>query len=195
MGNDLPGIIEVRPNMLIAIDEEDRSKWTEEEYISAGEEASKVKFYSQWILGKLASEYSQRKWGECSKYARKIHVDPRSLLAYRRVYRKISKADPNYVPDGYLPWGVLQIVAEEENPIELIEELSSKSKVTVAEATRHILEKRTGRKVPTKPKVKLRFDEESGLWEIQISEEDFPKINWELIGRQLMEYLKKLWEA
>ena len=187
-------ITDTRVELLETVYTADRSKWTEDTYVSMGEGVSGIKFCSQWILGMLAHEYSD-KWGECSKYARKMHVDPQSLLAYRRVYRKLKEADPDYVPDGYIPWGVLQIIAGEKNPIELIEELSSNNKVTIPEATRYIMERKTGKTVPVKPKVKLKFDESGGLWEIQIAEEDFEKINWELIGKQLMEYLKRLWEA
>ena len=71
---------------LVRIDKTDRSGWNETDYITAGEEIAGIKFLSQWMLGKLAYEYVQ-KWGDCSHYARQIHIDENSLFAYRRVYK------------------------------------------------------------------------------------------------------------
>jgi hypothetical protein len=186
-------VSELRPEMLRTIDEADYSDWDRDAFIAAGEEATKVKYYSQWILGKLADEYS-KKWGDCSRYGREIHVEPNSLIAYRRVYRKIKEANPEYVPDGFLTWGVLQIIAEQPEPIKLIEELSKEGKVTIAEVDRRIREK-TGREVlPPKPRVALKFDKEKGLWDLEMDEKDFERINWEKVGRQLLGYLRKLWK-
>ena len=39
--------IEVNPQMLRIIDEADRDEWDEQMYISAGEEAGKLKYYGQ----------------------------------------------------------------------------------------------------------------------------------------------------
>ena len=188
-----PAFIEINPQIFQVVDKANRSEWQEEMYVSAGEEVGKLKYYSQWILGKLAYEYTDRNWGDCSKYARAIHVDPNSLIAYRRVYKKIHETDPNYIPDGYIPWGVLQLAAETEDPIGMIEELSSNDRLSVAEAYRYKKEKETGKTVLTKPKVHLRWNEENGLWKIEISGKDFEKIDWEAIGKELMSYLKKLW--
>lgn len=186
-------LIEINPSALRRIDETDRSEWKEVDYVTAGEEASGVKFYSQWILGELAYEYVE-KWGDCSDYARQIHVDANSLIAYRRAYKKIHEQDPDYVPDGYIPWGVLQIATETDDPIGMIEDLSANDKLSIAEAYRYKRERETGRTVPKKPKVSLKWNEETGLWQISISEEDFGKIDWALIGKQLEVYLRKLWE-
>ncbi len=185
--------IEVAPHVLTAIDEADRTTWNEVDYIMAGQQVSAVKFHSQLILGILVYEYSQM-WGDCTRYARQAHIDANSLLAYRRVYKKIHEQDPDYVPDGYIPWGVLQIAADTKDPIGMIEDLSVNDKVSIAEAHRYRKERETGKTVPTKPKVSLKWSEEAGLWQIDISEEDFEKIDWALVGKQLGEYLKKLWE-
>jgi len=186
-------LLEINPSGLVRIDGADRSKWKEVDYIMAGQEASSIKFYSQWVQGKLAYEYV-KKWGDCSKYARQIHIDANSLIAYRRVYKKIYEQDSEYMPDGYIPWGVVQIATYTEDPIGMIEELSANNKVSIAEAHRYRKEKETGKTVPTKPKVSLKWNEESGLWQINISEEDFEKIDWALIGKQLNKYLKRLWK-
>ena len=140
--------IEISP--LVRVDIADRSEWQEVDYVTAGEEVSVLKFYSQWTLGKLAYEYVQR-WGDCSYYARQIHIDANSLISYRRAYKKIHEQDPDYLPDGYIPWGVLQIAAETEDPVGMIEELSANSKLSIAEAHRCKKEKETGKSIPAKP--------------------------------------------
>ncbi len=186
-------LVESNLSALDRIDKADRSDWKEADYIMAGQEASGIKFYSQWIMGKLAYEHGER-WGDCSAYARQIHVDANSLIAYRRVYKKIYEHDANYVPDGYIPWGVLQIAAETDNPIGMIEELSANDKVSIAEARRYKIEKETGVVATKKPKISLKWDDETELWQIGMDEEEFEKIDWALIGKQLSDYLKKLWE-
>lgn len=187
-----PDIVEINPQMLRIIDEADRSEWDEQMYVSAGEEAGKLKFYSQWVIGKLAYEYADR-WGDIKRYARDIRVDEASLYAYRRVYKRIHEKDPSYVPDGYIPWAVLQIAAETDEPIKMIEELSSEGKLSVKEAYRYKKEKETGRTVISKPRIALSWNEENGLWKIQMSEGDFDKIDWGDIGEKLVAYLKRLW--
>jgi hypothetical protein len=186
-------LAEIGPPVLRRINEADRSRWEEVDYITAGEEASGIKFFSQWTMGKLAYEYVE-KWGDCSKYARKIHVDANSLIAYRRVYKKIFEQNSSYTPDGYIPWGVIQIATYTNDPIGMIEELSVNDKVSIAEAHRYRLEKETGKTVPKKPKISLKWSEITALWQINISEKDFGKIDWALIGKQLSDYLRKLWE-
>jgi hypothetical protein len=180
----------IDPDMLRVIEEADLSEWTMDQFLAAGEEAGKVKYFSQWILGKLADAYS-KKWGDCSKFAREIHIEPKSLLAYRRVYKKIVKADPKFVPDGYLSWGALQMIAEQPDPVKLIEELTDNGKVTMAETYRHIKQKETGKQVPKKPKVNLKYNEETNMWRLNMTPDDFDKIDW---PRELWEYLKKRWE-
>ena len=177
---------------LMLIDTKDRSGWSEVDYVTAGEEVAGIKFMSQWMLGKLAYEYVQ-KWGDCSYYARQIHVDAKSLIAYKHVYKKIHEQDPDYVPDGYIPWGVIQMAADYDDPVGMIEELSANSKVSISEAYRYKKEKETGKSIPTKPKVSLKWNEDSQMWQMHMSEDDFKKIDWNLIGRQLSNYLKRLW--
>lgn len=178
---------------LMRVDTEDRSEWGEVDYITAGEEIAGIKFMSQWALGKLAYEYV-RKWGDCSHYARQIHVDEKSLIAYRIVYKRIHEQDPEYTPDGYIPWGVIQMAADHSDPIGMIEELSANSKVTIAEAYRYKKEKETGKSVPTKPKISLKWNEDLEMWQMHMSEDDFEKIDWSLVGKQLGNYLKRLWD-
>ena len=186
------GIVEVNLGMLQIIDEADRSEWDEDMYISAGEETGKIKYYSQWTLGKLAYEFAN-KWGDVKRYSRDIHVDTASIYAYRRVYKKIYEKDPTYVPDGYIPWGVLQIAAETDEPIQMIEELSANNKVSVEEAYRYKKEKETGKTVAKKPIIQLKWNEESGLWKIEMNENDFDKIDWSDVGEKLAGYFKRLW--
>lgn len=190
-------VSEIRPEILKVIDEADFSDWDRETFISAGEEASKVKYYSQWILGKLAHHYC-KKWGDLPDYARSIHQEPDSVRVYRWVYRRITEAKPDYVPDGFLTWGALQIIARYDKPIELIEELSKKGKVTMGEVTRHIKDKERKKKgkkpYPSKPKVKITFNEELELFELEIKEKDWPMFNWRgKFGKSFYKYLRKVW--
>ena len=121
-------------------------------------------------------------------------MDAASLYAYRRVYKRIYEKDPGYVPDGYIPWGVLQIAAETEEPIRMIEELSANDKLSIREAYRYKREKETGKTIPSKPNVSLKWSDESGLWKIEMSEADFDRIDWGDIGEKLADYLKRIWE-
>ena len=187
-------LVEVHLETIMSIDKIDRTEWTIDNYIAAGEEASKLKFYSQWILGKLAYEYTGRVFGDVAKYAREIHIDQASLYAYKRVYTKIFEKDPNYVPDGFVPWGVLQIAAETEEPIKLIEELSADGKVSVEEAYRRKKEQEGAEPRPRRPRVRFVWDTEQKLWVMDMDIQDFENIDFKVVGKKgLVDYLRKVW--
>ena len=57
-------VTQINPAMLTTINEADFKDWSKDQYVSAGEEASKIKYFSQWVLGKLVSAYSE-KYGDC----------------------------------------------------------------------------------------------------------------------------------
>ena len=85
------------------------------------------------------------------------------------------------------------MAAESKEPIKMLEELSANSKLSIEEAYRYKKEKETGKTVAKKPRVSLKWSEESGLWKIQMSEEDFDRIDWGDIGEKLVDYLRRLW--
>lgn len=197
--NALTKISEINPEMLKVIDRADFSDWSRDQFITAGEEASKIKYYSQWVLGKLADKYC-KKWGDLPAYARSIHQEPDSLRVYRWVYKKITKSMPDYVPDGYLTWRAIQIIASYDKPIDLIEELSGKGKITGDEVIQHIKAKERKKEgknpLPKKPKVKITFNEEVEKWELDIIQKDFDELYW--LGKfkeRFSKYLKRIWET
>jgi hypothetical protein len=188
---------EINISTFTAIETADRSKWDKQMYNYAGEEAVKLKYYSQWILGQLADEYSH-KHGDCSEFARAIRVEPNSLLTYRWVYRRLIKDNPKYVPDGALTWTALQIISRYNNPTKLIEEYSGKGMITADEIVRDMKNKsreEVGQKpVPKKPRVIVSWNDEESLWEMKMSVDDMGKINWKgEFGKAMYEYLKKIW--
>lgn len=194
-GDDKKDIIEVNPNRVLAYDEADREEWTSEMYAAAGEEIARLKIYSQWILGKFADEVTE-KWGDCADFARDIKLPPSSVREYRRVYRSFvmdsARKGIDFKPDGAVPWGVMQMAAGTQSPIETLEGLASKGAVTISEAYREIKESETGKPVPKKPQLKLSWDEETGKWKLVLAQEDLPKIDWTEVKEQLMAYLADL---
>jgi hypothetical protein len=184
-------VVEVHPDTIIAIDKSDRKDWTEDNYIAAGEEASKLKFYSQWILGMLASEF---KWGDVASYARQIHVDADSLYAYKRVYLKIHDADPFYVPDGYVPWGVLEMASESKEPIKMIEDLSAEGKLSREEAYRYKKQQEGGVVLPPKPRFKVYWSEEKAKWVVEMIYRSLDDVDLSKFSEEIFSRLKEIWE-
>lgn len=172
------------------IEEADRTKWDYETYISFAQEVAKIKGQSNWTIGKLASEYS-KKWGDVAKFARESRLEPNSVGVYKMVYEKYQQADPTFKPDGFLPWGVLQMASTTPDPIETLNDLHDASANKINEAFAIIKSKQTGKTVPQKPRVKLQFNEEKNIWKIVVEQEDIPKIDWTDIKKQLMEYFAK----
>ena len=173
----------------------DRSDWSLEMYVSAGQEATQLKFYSQWMIAKLANEVSG-KWGDVSKWAREISIPATSVLAYLQVYRRIlddakKKGKENYVPDGYVPWGVLQIAtrASVESPIDMIEELSKKGATSIKEAYREVKSKETGKQVAPKPRAKFTYNEEKDQWTLFIDPDTYNNIDWDKVRKPILDYL------
>jgi hypothetical protein len=185
--------IELNVDVLKQIEQADRSKWDSETYISMGMEISQIKGLSQWFLGKLASEYCEvKKYGMVTEYARSIRQDPSSLRVYKSVYERFQKADANFVPDGFVPWGVLLTAAGSKNPVEMVNQLHDASANTIEEAYRAVKVEQTGKELPPKPKLKLQFDEMSGKWKIVLEPNDIPKIDWTDIKKQLTDYFESL---
>jgi len=181
----------VNNNIFKQIEDADRTKWDYETYISFAQEVAKIKGYSNWIIGKLASEYS-KKWGDVTKFARDARLEPSSVGVYKMVYEKYQQADPTFKPDGFVPWGVLQMASTTENPIETLNELHDASANKINQAFAIIKSRQTGKIVPQKPRVKLQFNEEDNIWKIVIEQEDITKIDWTDIKKQLMEYFAKV---
>ncbi len=185
--------VEFTPEILLEIDKADRSKWDSETYISMGIEISQIKGFSQWLLGKLAFEYSEdKRYGAVTEYAKQIRQNPRSVEAYKLVYEKFHSIDPSFVPTGYVPWGVMQMAAGTDDPIQTLNELHDGSATKIEEAYRHIKTKISGKNVPPKPRLKLKFDEISGHWKIIIEPEDIAKIDWSDVQQQLLDYFKTI---
>jgi len=187
-------LIESKPDygeILLQADQSDRSEWNWEDYVTFGQMASEVKSYSQWLIGKLASEVFN-KWGKDEKYASEIHISVGSLQQYRRVYIQLSKQ--GYVPNGFFPWGVLQIAAN-YNPGEsakTLEELEDNGIATIEGAYRYIKEKKTGIVVPRKPSLRLIWNQDVNKWKVVLKPEDIPEIDWSDVKKQLLDYLSNL---
>ncbi len=195
-------VTQINPAMLTTINEADFGDWSKDQYISAGEEASKIKYFSQWVLGKLVSAYSS-KYGDIADFARSIHMEVNSLYAYKSVYETITRSKPDYVPDGHLTWGALLLIAKSEDPknvIKAIEKMSGDGKVSMNDVHRTIKEKERkdkgdNRRLPSKPKVKFTINEELNKWEMTIGLDDMDKINWQgEWGKIFYKFLKKIWE-
>ena len=187
--NDL---VEVQSERLQGIDRADRGDWTYQMYVAAGQEIVENRFYTNWLIGKLAYEGTER-WGECSKYAREIGLEAGKVLACRGVFKKFYEANPDYTPDGFLPWGAVSYAARSEDPIKMVNKLADGNVRTAEEAHRMLMTEKTGIEVPTKPKIKLKWNPEVRLWDIHMEEKDFDVINWEHIGKKIYSYLASLW--
>lgn len=179
--------------LLREIDWVDRSEWTYDMYIHAGQDARLVKEYSQWMIGKLASEVMDR-FKQDEDYADQIGVPVNSLRTYRYVYQKFIKENPDFVPDGYLPWGVLQMAATTDSPIETLTSLQDKDANTISKAYRALKEEKTGQSMPIKPKLSVVWDEEKSVWKVKMRPEDISKIDWSDIATQLTDYLTERYQ-
>lgn len=183
----------VELELLRDIDRVDRSEWTYEMYVHAGGEARLVKEYSQWMIGKLATEVMDR-FKQDEDYAEEIGIPVNSLRTYRYVYQKFTKENPDFIPEGYLPWGVLQMAAATDNPIETLNSLQDKDANTISKAYRVLKEEKTGQSVPIKPKLAVVWDEEKSVWKVKMRLEDIPKIDWSDIATQLTDYLTERYQ-
>lgn len=184
--------IELNFNVIKQIEEADRKNWDSETYITMAMDVSQIKGYSQWILGKLAHEYCEdKRYGVVTEFAKQARQDPSSMRVYKSVYERFIQADPNFAPDGYMPWGVLLRASESKNPIEIINKLQDSSANTIEEAHRLVKIEQTGKEFPPKPKLKLVFDEESNMWKIILNSDDIPRINWKDVKEQLINYFEQ----
>ena len=190
MSKDKPALIEARPEMLSTIANSDRTEWTYDMYVSAGEEAVQIRGYGSWILGMLASEVEPKR-GELKEFAKDIHASYAMVRVYKHVYEKIVGADPDFVPDGFFPFEVLKMAASTEDPIKTLEELKDKGIATIPGAYREIKTSTTGIEVPKKPSVVLKWDEEKKKWKLKMNPDDLPKIDWSDVSEQLIDYLTK----
>lgn len=191
-------LIEMHPELLSNYDLADRTEWTLEMYETACEDVGQNKFYSQWLIGKFAFEV-QEKFGKGNKHiesldislAKSAKIEVNSLRTYRFTYRRFREANPNFTPDGYLPFAVLQLAATTDNPVETAEILQDENIATVAGASRKIkLMKDPNAELPTKrPVIKLSWDSATKLWVLTIADEDIPKIDWKNVQTQLVNKL------
>ncbi len=185
-------LVEARPGFLLDLDKVDRSEWDLQMYEAALEEAGQVKFYSQWLIGKFAFEAGNKfGYGHDEELAKVARVEVGTLRMYRSVYKKFYETDSGFVPDGYMPWLVIQMAAGTENPIETLEKLQDEDATTVSKASRALKTMKTGKEVPKKPKISLVFDEASFKWRLKLKEEDIPNIDWSDVKDSLSAYFSK----
>lgn len=181
------------------VNEVDRFDLKEVEYdtlVQMGIEVSEAKIYAQWVLGKLGDTVAT-KYGDLEKYSKEVRQNRAVMDQYMFVYRKFMKEDPTFTPQKYygsVPWGVLQIAAyKSDNPQDFIEDLRDKgAEVSIESAHRANKEKETGESVPMKPRIGLKWNEETNKYKIKLDLKDFDLIDWADIKAQLMDYLEGL---
>jgi len=185
--------IRVRPQIVLATDEANRKEWDYDTYVVAGQDAAKVKGYTEWIIGKLTSEVVAKKYGDIVRYARDIRIPANSVYVYKHIYERLTEAEPDFFPDGFVPYGVLQMAAKAktiEQRKEILKELYAQSVTTMEHGHRVVKEKETGKKVPGKPVFKIKWNDETGTWQALASDKDIDRIDWSVIEKQLLKKLK-----
>ena len=188
-------LISVRPEMLSYVDKADLKTMEYDMLVTLGREVSEVKVYTQWLLGKLGDSVSTR-YGKLIEYAKDIGQIYQVLQQYVNTYRKYTAEDPNFSPDKYfgsIPWSMLQMVAtKSDKPIELLNKLADKGIHSVEAAFREIKHEETGKDVPRKPHIMLRYDADSNKWKFEIDQKDLDLIDWTDVKKQLIDYLNAL---
>lgn len=174
--------ISIRPEILIDIDKMDLKELTEEDLVEMGRNVTEVNTYSQWILGRLVDEVANRK-GDIDKYANSIGQRRDKLYQCIYVYRKFTTDNPEFNPDDYhgsVPWGMLQYVASKSDaPIKLLNELVDRGILTQDAAIRTVKEGETGIKIPPRPRVSWRWNEQKRKWTISFRVDEMALIDWE----------------
>lgn len=174
--------VNIRPEILIDIDKMNLKELTDEDLIEMGRSVTEVNTYSQWILGRLVDEVANRR-GDIDKYAHSIGQRRDKLYQCIYVYRKFTNDNPEFNPDDYhgsVPWGMLQYVASKSDaPIKLLNELVDKGVLTQDAAIRTIKEEETGVKIPPRPRVSWKWNEQKQKWTINFRIEEMSLIDWE----------------
>lgn len=181
-------LIQVNPNVLIDIAKSNRSDWNYETYVDTGLEAVTAKGYSQWIIGMLAYEV-QKKWGGDKDFAKAIGINVDSLRVYRFTYKNCIEKDNTFVPPTYIPWGVLHMAAKTDNPVETIKRLEENNNITIESAYRDIKTHETGFSPPRKPRVRLHWNDETHMYDLDIPEEDIKNIDWQKFRTRLVDVI------
>ena len=188
-------LVSVQPEVLLYADKTDLDSLKYDELVELGRGVSEVKIYSQWMLGKLGDKV-MKKYGDLTKYAKDINQNYEVLQQWMNTYRKFTTEDPNFSPDKYhgmIPWAVLQLVAtKSDTPVTLLNELTDKGINSFEHVYREIKTKQTGKEVPKKPRINLKFNDELGKWKIRILPEDLDLIDWTDVREQLINYLNSL---
>lgn len=191
MDNDL----EPLKGIVKFIDTNDINTVDWELFVAMGIQASEIKTYSQWVLGKLADSVSVR-YGDLKKYALEISQNYDVLRSYASTYRKYIKEDPTFTPERYcgsMPWGVLQLAATKSDaPQKLVDELHDKGINTISSAYREIKSRETGVQIPNKPKIDLYWDNATMKYKIKLNPQELDLIDWSDVKDQLKTYLETL---
>src|SRR3990167_5696509 len=100
--------VEVNVDLLNIIDRQELEEEPYDTLVQMGIDASEIKGYAQWILGKLGSVVSKGGYGTLEKYSKEIRQNYNSMQQYVNIYRKFIKEDPDFTPTKYagsVPWG------------------------------------------------------------------------------------------
>ncbi len=181
-------LIEINPSILRHIDQADRTDWSYDQYIDMGIEAVQAKSYSQWIIGMLATEVAHR-WNNDQQFGDAIGVNRDSLRVYRHIYKRFTEQDKTFVPPMNMPWGVLSMAAKTENPVETVQRLEDNNNMTMESAYRDIKTEETGVSPPRKPRVRLKWNDETHLYDLDIADEDLENIDWRGLRTKLVDLI------
>lgn len=191
-------LVEMHPDLLKIYDQADRSDWTWDMYVVACQEIGNVGVYARWLLGKMGSEIvTKHGEGSVERFAKELpNTEYSTLRGYIAVYRKFTAEDKDYMPDGFLSWGVLRMAARTSEPIAVANMLADNNAKTIEAAHRKIQEAKNpnANPVPKKPSIKLRWNKEVEKYDIDLDDNDFGLINWGEVGKRLSAYLITLWE-
>jgi len=185
-------LVSVQTDILAYVDKAELEELNYDDLVNLGRGVNEVKTYSSWLLGKLGNSVAN-KFGDAKRYAADIGQNYTVLWNYVGAYRKYTKDDPTFSPDKYfgqVPWGMLYVVSQQEQPVKLLNELVDKG-VKTMEGAVHEIKVQKGLEIPPKkPKIVFIWNPEETKWEIDISEEDFHLISWKSIKTKLMGYLE-----
>jgi hypothetical protein len=188
-------LVEIHPDLLNDIDRHSLEDADWNLLVAMGQDASRIKTYTQWILGKLGNAVA-KKYGDLKQYADEINQKYEVLNQYVYTYRKFIQEDPSFHPGKYagsIPWGMLQLAASKsDSPQKLVEDLQDKGIHTINHAYKEIKEQETGIKIPQKPKVNLYWNPELRKFKISLNPDELDLIDWTDVKNQLMNYLEAL---
>ena len=182
-------LFEPTPQILTLIEEANRKKWDYEQYVTAGQQARVVGDYKNWITGMLAYEV-EKKYGTDEEFAKDCGIAKASLQTYRWVYKKFMKADSKFKPNSLVPFVVLQIAARTENPVELVKKFEKEGVSSIEKAT-VVVKQMKGQEIHRRPRIGVKWCEETKKWRITFKKEDLPTIDWPYVHQQIADYITK----